>query len=258
MKRIYKLGEYEIRFLSDNINERVRYKERYKEDINDAIRDCFDALAEIKTQLKFTNQKIETYKAKSKDYYDKAVILIERAREGQIAEQEADRLAEHALRKHNESRDFVQSLESDLAEFTKLKEKIELKIRELDLHTTGYYINDEILELTDQLNDALSDINYRLDMVNSGKNSLYLSRIKDKIEKDLLLSQIEDDYYGDYSYIDYQIDKALEQSKKYPSDALLSLKKKIAGPDKTQEEKSSPVNMQQNKKSDKTEIDDKK
>ena len=102
-KRLFTLGKAEANSVVDMLEDPIKMTEQGIREMKKDLENCLKALAEVKALEIRSRNEIITEKEKAVDYERKAMLLLQRAESGQIAADEADRLAGEALNKKAES-----------------------------------------------------------------------------------------------------------------------------------------------------------
>lgn len=228
-KRLFSIGSAEANRALDRLEDPVKMTEQGIRDLKKDLNESLKGLAEIKAEVIKNRKELETIKAQSTDYEQKAVLLLKRAQTGQLDSAEADRLASIALTKKEESfsrlgtqQQLVNTLEASAAKMqqqvSKLKQQIDTWENEL-----------KTLKARSKVSSATQKLNKQLANIDSSSTIGLLEKMKDKVAQQEALAESYGDMADANKSIDDEIDQALlgSNSSSTASDSLLALKAKL-------------------------------
>ncbi|MBK7867302.1 MAG: PspA/IM30 family protein [Ignavibacteriales bacterium] len=96
-KRLFKIGQAEAHNVIDKLEDPIKLSEQAIRDLKQDLSMAMQAFAEVKALAIKMERDKNLYGERSLEWERKAVLLLQRAENGQMAPQEAERLAKEAL-----------------------------------------------------------------------------------------------------------------------------------------------------------------
>ncbi|SLM33217.1 PspA [Desulfamplus magnetovallimortis] len=186
------------------------------------------ALAEVKGIAIRTRKEAENKKNLAADYERKAMLLLQKMQNNQLAPEEAERLATEALnRKEENSRDGERlSIEAQTHE--NRSSSLQAKVNKLKSTITSY--ENDLITLKARARTAASTkkINAQLANIDSSSTIAMLEKMKARVEEDESLADAYGEIAGVSTSVDFEIDAAIDgASTPSTSQSLLELKQKM-------------------------------
>lgn len=232
-KRIVQIGESELHTLIDGFEDPVKMTEQGIRDLNTDIERSVNTLAEIRA-MKIRSQEIEKEYRKNADEYErKAMLIVQKAQNGQLERSNADRLAAEALKlKDNYIQKAQQEKQNQIFYDEQLK-TLEDNIAVLK-NNMGVF-EKELIELkvkrTTEKKQIEQERVYQIptfDDENSSETLSMLERMKHKVETQEHLSDAYSKMNDTEKFmIDEEIDSAISEKEQKAKDALSALKEKM-------------------------------
>ena len=97
LKKVFKIGQAEAHSLLDQLENPIKLTEQGIRDLKNDLDESIKALAEVKAIAIRTRTSISQHEEAAKDYEKKAMLILNKAQEGGISNEEADRLATQFL-----------------------------------------------------------------------------------------------------------------------------------------------------------------
>lgn len=186
-------------------------------------------LAEIKSMVIDTRNKIAEQTEIAKDYEKKAIMLLQKAQNGELSRGEADRLASEALKKKQAAVENIKKYTLDAKNFEAMADKMESKIANLKEQIGNW--ENEVKTLKARHKVAITSKKMTKQMISmSGNNAqALLENMKEKVNKEESLAQAYDEMTSIETDIDKEINDAIGTSySEEVQKSLLELKKQIA------------------------------
>lgn len=228
-KRLFKIGQAEANSAVDQLENPIKLTEQGIRDMKENLEKSLQSLAQVKALSIRARNDFESYNDTAQDYERKALMLLKKAQAGEMAAEEADRLASEALVKKEAS---TAQANRSLAE----KEKYDKSISELDQNiktiksTISKWENElKTLKARVKVSDATKRLNKQLAQIDSSSTVSMLERMKDKVAEEEALAQSYAEIANESRSIDDEIDKALETTSASTKTAseLAALKAKL-------------------------------
>ena len=227
-QRLFKTGEAEAHALIDKFEDPIRMSEQAVRDLKKDLHDSIKSLAEVKALAVRMNNEAEEQKSLAADYERKAMLLLQRSQDGQMAEEEAERLATEALRRKEET--AGRAVESTRQAQAQQQMVSQLQSNVNDLKSKiGSYENDLVtLKARTKTANATRKINQHLANVDSKGTVALLERMKEKAAEQEALAQAYGEMADASTSVDDEINKALSGAGSAKAeDSLAALKAKM-------------------------------
>jgi phage shock protein A len=224
-KRLFKIGQSEAHSLIDKLEDPIKLTEQGIRDMKQDLDKALHALAQVKALAIRSKNEAESAREKSKDYEQKAVLLLQKAQKGQMDPAEADRLAQTALQKKEENQATAKRASDDQKRNETQVANLESKIRKLKTEISKWENELRTLKARSKVSQATKNVNKQLAQIDSSSTVSMLERMKEKVEQDEALSEAYGDIANESRSVDEELDQALENTDQ--SDELAALKSKL-------------------------------
>jgi len=225
--RIFKIFQSESHAAIDQLEDPIKMTEQGIRDLKEDLDAALKALAEVKAMAIRAKRETQSYKKNMTDYESKAISLLNRAQKGQLDAAEADRLAESALQKKEESSQQYQRALADQKRFDNSITKLDGSIKKIKSNISTWENELKTLKARAKVSKATKNVNKQLAEIDSSSTISLLERMKEKVEKDEALSEAYAEIANENKSLDDEIDSALGGSETTASDALAALKAKL-------------------------------
>lgn len=224
--RIFKFLQSEAHSLVSKFEDPVKLIEQGIRDLKTDFDESIKSIAQIKAISIQTKKELDAKKQIAADYEQKALLLLQKAKNNELDEAEADRLATIALTKRQEA----------LAEIKKLQIEDENYDKQLDA------MNKKVLELKDKIKNAENEYKSLKARATVAKTTKKINQKLSSISSDSTLSMIEDmkkriseeenlaEAYGEINKLDVNEDEEINKAIGVNSDvqkSLLEMKQKL-------------------------------
>ena len=227
-QRLFKTGQAEAHALVDKLEDPIKISEQAIRDLKKDLQESLKALAEVKAISIRLARESEDHQRRAVDYERKAMLLLQKAQNGQMEEAEADRLAREALTRVEEAQ--TQHTQSSAQAQTQRDTATRLQTQVNDLKSKiASYENDLVtLKARTKTANATRKINQHLANVDSKGTVAMLERMKEKVEEQEALAEAYGDMGDATTSVDDEINKALADSKGVAvDDSLAQLKARM-------------------------------
>lgn len=228
LKRLFTLGKAEANTLVDKLEDPIKMTEQGIREMKKDLENCLKALAEVKALEIRARNDIATEKEKASDYEKKAMLLLQRAENGQITSEEADRLASEALNKKAESDAHVERSAKEQEQFSQNVDKLGQNIKTLRSKISSWENELKTLKARVKVASATKNLNKQMANIDSSDTISMLERMKEKVDQEEALSEAYGDIANESKSLDDEIDKAIGGAEVTASDSLAALKAKMA------------------------------
>ncbi len=227
-QRLFKTGQAEAHALVDKLEDPIKISEQAIRDLKKDLQESLKSLAEVKAIAIRMDREATDGKRLAEDYERKAMMLLQKAQQGEMAADEVDRLAREALtRKEEAAAKALQSVQQSQTQHEMIS-KLQANTQELK-SKIGSYENDLVmLKARAKTANATRKINQRLANVDSKGTVTLLERMKEKVEEQEALGAAYGEMADASKSIDDEIDAALASgSPTKADDSLAALKAKM-------------------------------
>jgi phage shock protein A len=226
--RIFKIGQAQAHSAVDALEDPIKLTEQGVRDLKEDLQKSLTSLAEVKSiAIRFAKD-AENNKRRAADYERKALLLLQRAKDGQIDMSEAERLATDAVMKKDECTNNALAAQKQHEQQQKMVEQLQNNISQLKSKISSYENDLIILKARARTADSMKKINKQMAKIDSSGTIAMLDRMKTKVEEDESLAAA----YGEIASVDKTVDDeistALASSEKAEAvDKLADLKAKL-------------------------------
>jgi phage shock protein A len=227
-KRLFNIGKAETNSAIDKLEDPIKMTEQGIRNLKTDLDKALHALAEIKALSIRARNDIGTYTNQAQDYEKKAMLLLQRAQNGDMDATEADRLANEALTKKSESTEHANRAKADKEKFDGNISKMETNIKRLRQQVSQYENELKTLKARVKVSSATKNINKQMSQIDSSGTVSMLERMKEKVAQEEALAESYGDIANESRSLDDEIDRALGDSNVASASAdLAALKAKM-------------------------------
>lgn len=227
-KRLFRIGKAEGHALVDKLEDPVKMTEQGIRDMKEDLNKSLQGLAEIKALSIRAKGEINDNTNRASDYEQKAMLFVQKAEKGEIAADEADRLATEALVKKQEAEGHIARAKADKEKFDEQISKMEANIKTLRSNISKWENELKTLKARVKVSAATAKLNKQLANVDTSSTVSMLERMKEKVTQQEALAESYGEIANEAKSVDEEIDKALSDTDKaQASDALAALKAKM-------------------------------
>jgi phage shock protein A len=227
-QRLFKIGQSQTHAALDKLEDPIRMTEQGIRDLKHDLQASMSSLAEVKSFTLRLKKELDDNKALASDYERKAMLLLQRMQKGEVAKEEAERLATEALKRKEECSQKAARLAKDWEAQDNMASQLQGKIDKLK-STISRYENDLItLKARARTAASMKKINAQLARIDSSGTIALLEKMRTKVEEDESLAQAYGSLAERDKNVDEEIDTALAKSTTpSSSDALAELKARM-------------------------------
>lgn len=226
--RLFKVGESNAHAIIDKMEDPIKMTEQGIRDLKQDLTAAMTSLAEVKGIAIRTRKEADKKRNLAADYERKAMLLLQRMQNNQMAPEEAERLATEALNRKEENARDAERLNTEATTHENRSASLQAKVNKLKSTITSY--ENDLITLKARARTAASTkkINAQLARIDSSSTIAMLEKMKAKVEEDESLADAYGEIAGVDTSVDVQIDNALEAPPiGGPSQSLLELKQKM-------------------------------
>lgn len=209
LTRIFKFMQSEAHSLVSKFEDPVKLIEQGIRDLKKDFDESMKSVAQIKAIAIGAKKELETKKQIATDYEQKAMLLLQKAKNGELEEAEADRLAAEALKKRQEALKEVEKLTNDVKNYDASLEQMSKKILELKNKIKDSENEYNSLKSRATVARTTKKVNQQLSSVGSDSTMSMIEDMKTKINAEENLAQAYGEVAGVETSIDDEINKAI-------------------------------------------------
>jgi phage shock protein A len=228
-RRIFKVGQSEAHAIINNLEDPIKMTEQGIRDLKRDLQGAMTGLAEVKGVAIRLSKEADEAKRQASEYERKAMLLLQRFKDGELDQAQADRLATDALTRKEGASERATRLFQEAEKQQQMSTQLQEKINQMKSAISTY--ENELITLRARAKTAASTkkINQQLAQVDSSSTIAMLERMKQKVEEDEALAQA----YGEVADVDTSVDAEINRALASGSptantqDKLLELKAKL-------------------------------
>ncbi|MCU0450432.1 MAG: PspA/IM30 family protein [Bernardetiaceae bacterium] len=183
--------------------------------------DNIKSLAEIKALYVRTKHEHNAQKKLALAYEQKAIQLLEKARDGQLAPTEADRLASLALAKKQEILNRAATADKGLANYETVLRQLESSVGKQRAQLEAMLTELHALKARAKISQVSRTIHERLARLDSTGTNALLDTLRDKVAEQEALAESYTALAGGTTLLDEEINRALGEAPGGPVNADL-------------------------------------
>jgi len=207
-KRIFKFTQSETHAVMDKIEDPIKMTEQGIRDLKKDLKEAMTSLAEVKGMAIGTRKKADAALNRSRDYEQKAMLLLQKMQNGELDPAEAERLATMALtEKETQDADAVR-LDGEASQHEKMSAQLQQSVNKIKSTITSYENDLLTLKARAKTASASRKINEQVAKVDSSGTIAMLEKMKAKVENDEALAVA----YGDMAAVETSVDAELDNA----------------------------------------------
>lgn len=228
--RMFSMGQAEAHSVLDKLEDPIKLTAQGIRDLENDLREALQALAEVKGIGIRMGRDADTQRRSAADYEKKAMLLLQRAKDGHMDESEAERIAIEALNKKEDAGKRAVSCEQEKERNNIMVAKLEANVNKLKSQLSMYKNEHTTLKARHKTASATKKLNAQMARIDSHGTIAMLEKMRDKVAETESLAEA----YGDVAQIDKSVDdeinSALASSSSgsiAASDSLAALKARL-------------------------------
>lgn len=227
-KRLFSMGKAEAHSAIDKLEDPIKMTEQGIRDLKGNLNESLQGLAELKALAIRAKRDHQQFLSQSKNYEQKAVLLLQKAQTGELDPSEADRLASEMLRKKEEAQQQAERTGKEMAMHEQSVAKMNQNIQTLKSKVGSYENELRTLKARSKVSSATKKINKQMSQIDSSGTVAMLERMKEKVSQEEALAESYGEIASMNTSVDDDVAKALGSASEASSSAsLLELKAKL-------------------------------
>ncbi|MDR2914331.1 MAG: PspA/IM30 family protein [Tannerella sp.] len=226
-KRLLRIGQAEIHSAVDKMEDPIRMTEQGIREMREDLDKALQASAQIRAMaIRTKNDRIKK-ETEAQDFENKAVLLLTKARKGEIDMSQAEKLAKEALTLKENLMIEVRSLEEQLVTHEKSADDIQKNVDILRFNITKWENELKTLKSRIKVSRAAKEVNKQMAQIDSNSTISMLERMKEKVEEEEALAQAYGDMARRSKSVDDEINKVIGDETDKVNQELDEIKKRL-------------------------------
>lgn len=226
-KRLLTIGKAEIHSVIDNFEDPINVTEQGIREMKEELGKSVESLAQLKALAIRKKNEAEAEEQISKDYYNKAIVIVQKAEKGEVETSEADRLAKEALKRQSSSQETAEKLQKEHEKLHSECEKMQTTINHLKSSIAKWENELKTLKARVQVSEATRDINQKMTQMDTGSTVSMLEKLKERVVQQETLAEAYSDISKSGKTIDEEIDAIVNNNDTQAEEALIRLKETL-------------------------------
>jgi len=226
-KRLVNIGKAELHSVIDDFEDPIKLTEQGIREMKEQLAEKGESLAQMKALAIRKKNEAEAEERSAKDYYKKAVLLVQKAEKGEVEGSEADRLAKEALKKQAAAQENVTLLKAESEKLHGDCDKMQGNIDHLKGSISKWETELKTLNARVQVSEATRDINQKMTQIEAGGTVSMLEKLKERV----IQQEAEAEAYLEISKagqsVDDEINALVKNDHAEAEDALQKLKESL-------------------------------
>ncbi len=226
-QRLFKFAQSESHAIIDKMEDPIKMTEQGIRDLKKDLQASMTSLAEVKGMAITTRKKAKAATHRAKDYEQKAMLLLQKMQNNEMAPDEAERLASLALSEKEKQTVEAQRLDTEAIQHEKMASQLQEAVNKIKASITSY--ENDLLTLKARAKTAAASkkINEQVAKVDSSGTIALLEKMKAKVEADEALAVAYGDIAAEDTSVDSQLAGALGAQPAAVNSQLEALKTKM-------------------------------
>ncbi|OFZ70429.1 MAG: hypothetical protein A3K03_12260, partial [Bdellovibrionales bacterium RIFOXYD1_FULL_44_7] len=215
-QRLFKIGEAEGHSVLDQLENPVKMTEQGIRDLEKHYVQAIKDLAEVKAQVNKQRAELQKAETESADYEEKAMLLLSRAKSGQMDPAQAEDLARRALAHKAEAQKRIQLYGSGLSQQTEVVNRMQGQVDRIKGQIDQYKNELKTLQARSSAAKAATRLDKQLAGADPKGTVEMLERMRQKVEDQEALSAAYADLADRPKSLDEEIQRALGSADQPP------------------------------------------
>ncbi|WP_250252594.1 PspA/IM30 family protein [Chryseobacterium sp. Marseille-Q3244] len=226
-KRLLTIGKAEVHSVIDSFEDPINLTEQGIREMKEELGRSIESLAQLKALTIRKKNEAEAEEQISKDYYNKAIVIVQKAEKGDVESSEADRLAKEALKRQVSSKENADQLHKEHEKLHTECEKMQAAINHLKSSIAKWENELKTLKARVQVSEATKDINQKMTQMDTGSTVSMLEKLKERVVQQETLAEAYSDISKSGKTIDEEIEAMVNNKDTEAEEALNRLKETL-------------------------------
>ena len=226
-KRIFRIGQAEIHAAVEKMEDPVKMTEQGLRELREDLQEAVESYAKVKALSIRTENEKNTCLKDANSFSQKAMLVMEKAKTGELDFEKAEALAMEALRIKSKRVEDAQSLEvQSLAHQTSLQE-MSKNIEVIKENLAKWEKELKILKARAMVSQATQEVNKQIAHIDSNDTIAMLERMKDKVAHQEALAQAYGAIADEQTNLSKELDQVVSDQSSVLKDELAAIKQKL-------------------------------
>ena len=226
-KRLFKIGQAEANAALDSMEDPIKMTEQGIRDLKIDLEKSLESLAQVKALAIRAKNDVEEFSSKVNDYQQKAMLILTKAKNGEIAIEEADKLAKQALVRKEETNQQLENAKSESESFDESVAKLESSVQEIKNSLKKWENELRTLKARHKVAKATKSLNKEMAEIDSSSTVAMLERMKSKIEQEEALADAYGNIAKENKTFEQKLDELTNTTEQSADNDLAALKKEM-------------------------------
>lgn len=226
-KRIFRIGQAEIHAAVEKMEDPVKMTEQGLRELRADLQEAVESYAKVKALAIRTENEKNTCVKDAENFSEKAMLVMEKAKDGSLQIDKAEELAMEALRLKAKRIEDAQSLEVQaIAHQTSLQEMAK-NIEVIKANLAKWEKELKILKARAIVSQATQEVNKQIAHIDSNDTIAMLERMKDKVAHQEALAQAYGAIAEEQTNLSKELDQAINDQSNELKNELKTIKQKL-------------------------------
>ncbi|CAM1345210.1 PspA/IM30 family protein [Tenacibaculum amylolyticum] len=226
-KRLFKIGQAEANAALDGMEDPIKMTEQGIRDLKIDLEKSLESLAQVKALAIRAKNDVEEFTSKANDYQQKAMLILTKAKNGDLNAKEADELAKQALVKKEETNQQVEAAKNEAQSFDESVAKLEANVQEIKNSLKKWENELRTLKARHKVAKATKNLNKEMAEIDSSSTVAMLERMKSKIQQEEALAEAYGDLANENKTLDQKLEELTDTTNQSAEEDLAALKKQL-------------------------------
>ena len=226
-KRLYKMGQAEANSTLDSMEDPIKLTEQGIRDLKAELEENLESLAQVKALAIRSKNEYEAFLSNAQNYQEKAMLLLNKAKNGNLEIDEAERLAKAALIKKEENNKKAINTKAESVKFETSVLDLEANVTVIKKNINKWENELITLKARVKVSNATQKMNKQMADIDSSSTVDMLERMKNKVSQEEALAEAYGNIADAKTNIDFEIDKAIDFTKDTAENELQKLKQQL-------------------------------
>jgi len=226
-KRLFKIGQSETNSAIDKMEDPINMTEQGIRDLRDDLKKGLESLAQVKALAIRAKNDLDELTSKAEDYQQKAMLILQKAKKGDLDTNEADRLAKEALIKKEETSKQVNNSQLEAEKLNTSVSQLEHNVDEIKNNINKWENELKTLKARVKVSKATKSLNKQMAEIDNSSTVSMLERMKDKVNQEEALAEAYGDLSKTSKSIDDELNDAVDFTQSSAENDLAKLKEQL-------------------------------
>ncbi|MGK0290140.1 MAG: phage shock protein A [bacterium] len=226
-RRLFNVSKAEAHSAIDKMEDPIKMTEQGIRDMKKDLSQALEGLAQVKAMLIRSQNEKTQFETKAKDYQNKAMLILQKTKKGDLSSEDGDRLAKEALIKKEENQEHTIRSTAEVESFSKSVSQLEGNVKSLRTNISKWDNELKTLKARVKVSSATKNLNKQMASIDSSSTVNMLEKMKEKVTEEEALAEAYGDIANESKSVDEEIDKALDNKQVSADNDLDALKKQM-------------------------------